>query len=119
MLDALDPILLSRFQFAFTFKHQPAKVAAMEGLWETQKGAPLKLFGWPDQEAGKTRFSLEIPHLSSLIITHEWNGEVKGLKAWPKHQRPPAASEKAYGTHGVETPPIASDLVADSGGRHV
>jgi cytochrome d ubiquinol oxidase subunit I len=74
-----------------TFKHQPAKVAAMEGLWETQKGAPLKLFGWPDQEAEKTRFSLEIPHLSSLILTHEWNGEVKGLKAWPKHQRPPAA----------------------------
>jgi cytochrome d ubiquinol oxidase subunit I len=74
-----------------TFKHQPAKVAAMEGLWETQKGAPLKLFGWPDQEAEKTRFSLEIPYLSSLILTHEWNGEVKGLKAWPKHQRPPVA----------------------------
>ncbi|MGD8847723.1 MAG: cytochrome ubiquinol oxidase subunit I [Desulfobacteraceae bacterium] len=74
-----------------TFKHQPAKVAAMEGLWETQKGAPLKLFGWPDQEAEKTRFSIEIPHLSSLILTHEWNGEVKGLKAWPKDQRPPAA----------------------------
>ncbi len=74
-----------------TLKHQPAKVAAMEGLWETQEGAPLKLFGWPDQDAEKTRFSVEIPHLSSLILTHEWNGEVKGLKEWPKNRRPPVA----------------------------
>lgn len=74
-----------------TFRHQPAKVAAMEGLWETQSGAPLKLFGWPDQEAEETRFSIEIPHLSSLILTHKWNGEVKGLKDWPKNDRPPVA----------------------------
>jgi cytochrome d ubiquinol oxidase subunit I len=74
-----------------TLRHQPAKVAAIEGLWETQKGAPLKLFGWPDQEAEKTRFSIEIPHLSSLILTHEWNGKVKGLKEWPKKERPPVA----------------------------
>ncbi len=74
-----------------TLKHQPAKVAAMEGLWETQRGAPLTLFGWPDQEAETTRFSIDIPHLSSLILTHEWNGEVKGLKEWPKEERPPVA----------------------------
>jgi cytochrome d ubiquinol oxidase subunit I len=74
-----------------TFKYQPAKVAAMEGLWETKSGAPLKLFGWPDQEEETTKFSVEIPKLSSLILTHEFDGEVKGLKEWPKEDRPPVA----------------------------
>ena len=74
-----------------TFEHQPAKVAAMEGLWETQRGAPLKLFGWPDQEAEETKYALNIPKLSSLILTHDLDGEVKGLKDWPKAERPPAA----------------------------
>ena len=74
-----------------TFKHQPAKVAAMEGLWETQQGAPLKLFGWPDQEQERTRYAIEIPKLSSLILTHALDGEVKGLREWPKDERPPVA----------------------------
>ncbi|MDF1590384.1 MAG: cytochrome ubiquinol oxidase subunit I [Desulfobacterales bacterium] len=74
-----------------TLEHQPVKVAAMEGLWETQRGAPLKLFGWPDQEAETTRFSLNIPKLSSLILTHDLNGEVRGLKDWPRDERPPVA----------------------------
>ena len=56
----------------------------MEGLWETQRGAPLILFGWPDQEEERTKYSIEIPKLSSLILTHELNGEVRGLKEWPK-----------------------------------
>jgi cytochrome d ubiquinol oxidase subunit I len=74
-----------------TLKHQPAKVAAMEGLWETQRGAPLVLFGWPDQEAQETRYAIEIPKLSSLILTHELDGEVKGLKDWPREDHPPVA----------------------------
>ena len=74
-----------------TFEHQPAKVAAMEGLWETQRGAPLKLFGWPDQEAEKNRWAIEIPKLTSLILTHDIDGEVQGLKDWPKDERPPVA----------------------------
>jgi len=74
-----------------TLAHQPVKVAAMEGLWETQRGAPLKLFGWPDQEAETTRLSLNIPKLSSLILTHDLDGEVRGLKDWPKDERPPVA----------------------------
>lgn len=74
-----------------TFKEQPVKVAAMEGLWETQKGAPLVLFGWPDEQMEATRFALEIPKLSSLILTHTLDGEVKGLKEWPKEKRPPVA----------------------------
>lgn len=72
-----------------TLKHQPAKVAAMEGLWETTKGAPLNLFGWPDQGEETTKYAIQIPKLSSLILTHDLNGEVKGLKAWPKDDRPP------------------------------
>ena len=75
-----------------TLEHQPAKVAAMEGLWETEQGAALKLFGWPDQEEEKTRYAIEIPKLSSLILTHDLNGEVKGLKEWPKDERPPVAA---------------------------
>ena len=74
-----------------TFKYQPAKVAAMEGIWETEKGAALKLFGWPDQAEEITKYAIEIPNLSSLILTHDLNGEIKGLKEWPRDERPPVA----------------------------
>ena len=74
-----------------TLEHQPVKVAAMEGLWNTQKGAPLNLFAWPDEEAEANRFSIAIPKLSSLILTHDIDGEVKGLKDWPRDERPPVA----------------------------
>jgi cytochrome d ubiquinol oxidase subunit I len=74
-----------------TLTHQPAKVAAMEGLWDTQRGAPLVLFGWPDQEAQQTRYAVEVPKLSSLILTHDLDGEVKGLKDWPRDEQPPVA----------------------------
>lgn len=84
-------LLLGDMHGLNTLKHQPVKVAAMEGLWETQRGAPWSVFGWPDQEAETTRFALELPKLSSLILTHSLNGEVKGLKDWPKDERPPVA----------------------------
>jgi cytochrome d ubiquinol oxidase subunit I len=74
-----------------SFKYQPAKVAAMEGHWETQRGAPQILFGWPDQEEETTKYAIEIPKLSSLILTHDLDGEVKGLKEWPRDERPPVA----------------------------
>jgi cytochrome d ubiquinol oxidase subunit I len=73
-----------------TLEYQPAKVAAMEGHYETQAGAPLILFGLPDDEAEVTRYQIAIPKLGSLILTHHADGEVKGLKAFPKEQRPPA-----------------------------
>ncbi|MCL4141331.1 UNVERIFIED_CONTAM: hypothetical protein GTU68_006087 [Idotea baltica] len=73
-----------------TLEHQPAKVAAMEGHFETQKGAPLILFGIPDMEREETRYALEIPKLGSLVLTHDFDGELKGLKAWPKDERPNA-----------------------------
>ncbi|MDR3569476.1 MAG: cytochrome ubiquinol oxidase subunit I [Syntrophobacteraceae bacterium] len=72
-----------------TFEYQPEKVAAMEGLWETQRGAPSILFGWPDQKDEVTKYAIEIPKLSSLILTHKLDGMVRGLKEWPKEDRPP------------------------------
>lgn len=72
-----------------TFEHQPAKVAAMEGHWETQRGAPLLLFAVPVPEEERNRFEVAIPKLGSLILTHELMGEVRGLRAWPPEKRPP------------------------------
>ncbi len=72
-----------------TLKHQPAKVAAMEGLWNTQKGADLILFGLPDSDQEITRYAVKIPKLASLILTHSLDGEVKGLKSFPSNERPP------------------------------
>ncbi len=74
-----------------TYKYQPIKIAAMEGIWENEKGAGLRLFGWPDSEAEETKYSIEIPKLASLIITHSLDGEIKGLKNWKKEDRPPVA----------------------------
>ena len=71
-----------------TFKHQPAKVAAMEGHFETMSGAPLILFGFPNVAEGRTTHKLEIPKLGSLILTHSLDGEVKGLNAFPQEDRP-------------------------------
>lgn len=73
-----------------TLEHQPAKIAAMEGLFETTAGAPLILFGIPDMEAEETRYAIEIPKLGSLILTHDLDGEVKGLKDWVPADRPNA-----------------------------
>jgi cytochrome bd ubiquinol oxidase subunit I len=93
LLTALVPlqILLGDLHGLNTFHHQPAKLAAMEGHWETQAGAPLILFGWPDQQAEVTRWAVELPYLGSLILTHEMNGTVRGLKEWRREERPPAA----------------------------
>jgi len=74
-----------------TLEHQPAKVAAMEGHFETRSGQPLILFGWPDEAAERVRWSLEIPRLGSLILTHDADGVVRGLKEWPVEDRPPVA----------------------------
>lgn len=72
-----------------TLEHQPQKVMAMEGIWETEKGAALNLFGIPDSEAEETKYAIQVPKLASLILTHDADGELKGLKHWPKEDRPP------------------------------
>jgi cytochrome d ubiquinol oxidase subunit I len=73
-----------------TLEHQPAKVAAMEGHYETRAGAPLILFGLPDDEAGVMRYALEIPKLGSMILTHDWDGQIRGLNSFPAGERPKA-----------------------------
>lgn len=72
-------VLLGDLHGLNTLKHQPAKVAAMEGIWETQRGAPLTLLGLPDEDERTTHMALKIPKVASLILTHEWDGEVQGL----------------------------------------
>ncbi len=74
-----------------TLRHQPAKVAAMEGHFESRDGAPLVLFGWPNAARERMEYEVSIPNLSSLILTHEWNGHVRGLKEWAPADRPPVA----------------------------
>jgi cytochrome d ubiquinol oxidase subunit I len=73
-----------------TLQHQPAKIAAIESIWQTQKGAPLVLFGLPDEAARETRYAIEIPRLASLVLTHRLDGELKGLDAFAG-QHPPVA----------------------------
>ena len=73
-----------------TFEHQPAKIAAMEGHFETHAGAPLILFGMPNMKEERTDYALSIPKLGSLILTHSLDGVVKGLKEWPPAERPNA-----------------------------
>jgi cytochrome d ubiquinol oxidase subunit I len=71
-----------------TLKYQPAKLAAMEGIWETQKGVPAVLFAIPDQATQSNRYEIAIPKLASFYLTHDWNGEVKGIKEFGD-QHPP------------------------------
>lgn len=70
-------------------EHQPAKLAAMEGLWDTQRGAPMILFGLPDERTETNRFEIGIPKLGSLILKHDVEGEIRGLKEWSPQDRPP------------------------------
>ncbi|MCB1820083.1 MAG: cytochrome ubiquinol oxidase subunit I [Candidatus Competibacteraceae bacterium] len=72
-----------------TLQHQPAKIAAMEGLWETRAPVPSVLFAIPDQDAQKNLFELSVPHLASLYLTHSWDGQVTGLKAFAREDQPP------------------------------
>ena len=72
-----------------TLKYQPAKLAAMEGLWDTGRGVPASIIGWPDMRAERNDAEIAIPKLGSLYLTHSWDGEVKGLKDFPPDERPP------------------------------
>ena len=74
-----------------TLEHQPAKLAAIEGLWDGGKGVPASIIGWPDQAAERNLAEIAIPHVGSLYLTHSWDGEVKGLKDFPPDQRAPVA----------------------------
>jgi cytochrome d ubiquinol oxidase subunit I len=71
-----------------TLKYQPAKLAAMEGIWETQRGVPAVLFAIPDMTTQSNRYEIAIPKLASFYLTHDWDGEVKGIKEFGD-QHPP------------------------------
>ncbi len=73
-----------------TLEHQPAKIAAIEGVWETHSGVPFTVFGMPDEATRTTRFALEIPYAASWILTHDINGEVRGLNEF-EGEHPPVA----------------------------
>ncbi|MAT50716.1 MAG: cytochrome ubiquinol oxidase subunit I [Porticoccaceae bacterium] len=79
-----------------TLEHQPAKIAAVEAIWETERGAPLVLFGWPDEETRTTHFPLEIPNGASLILTHNADGELRGLNEFDNAHPPVAATFWAF-----------------------
>ena len=77
-----------------TLQHQPAKIAALEGHWENtpgEAGTPLVLFGLPDMAQEKNHYAIEIPRLGGLILTHEWDGQIKGLKEFAPEDRPNAS----------------------------
>lgn len=74
-----------------TLKYQPAKLAAIEAHWDPEKRAPLILFATPDEKNETNHHVIEVPLLGSLILTHDVNGEVPGLKQWPADQRAPVA----------------------------
>jgi len=83
-------IFLGDAQGLNTLHHQPAKLAAIEAHWNHEARAPLTLFAIPDQKAETNHFAIEVPLLGSLILTHDVNGVVPGLKDFPSEDRAPA-----------------------------
>jgi len=80
-----------------TLEHQPQKVAAMEGIWQTQRGAPLLLFAWPDEATRSNRFEIGIPKGAALILKHDADGEIQGLDDF----------RSADAAKGWDHPPVA------------
>jgi len=74
-----------------TLEHQPQKLAAIEGIWESASGVPAVIFGIPDEKLEANRMEVAIPKLGSYYLTHDWEGRVEGLKAFPPQDRPPVA----------------------------
>ncbi|MBL4819137.1 MAG: cytochrome ubiquinol oxidase subunit I [Deltaproteobacteria bacterium] len=74
---------------AHVAEHQPIKLAAMEGLWETTAGAPLTIFGWPNAKLEKTEYGIEIPYMLSILAYRDPHAVVRGLKSFPKENLPP------------------------------
>ncbi len=83
-------IYLGDYSGRIMFRHQPAKLAAVEGLWETNTsgGAPFSLIALPDMKQERNRFDISIPNGLSLLVTHSWNGRITGLKDFPPGDRP-------------------------------
>jgi cytochrome d ubiquinol oxidase subunit I len=71
-----------------TLEHQPQKIAAMEGVWRTERGAPLLLFAIPDDQARENRLAIAIPKLASFILRHDFDAEIRGLDEF-RDRHPP------------------------------
>ena len=82
-------IVAGDFHGLNTLEHQPAKIAAMEGHYDSHPGAPLILFGIPNPAESRIDYALELPRLGALILTHSWEGSIRGLNEFPPEQRPP------------------------------
>ena len=93
LLTALVPlqIILGDQHGLNTLEYQPAKLAAIEALWNTNSRVALNLFAIPDEKAETNHYELAVPILGSLILTHDPNGTVHGLKDWPAADRPQVA----------------------------
>jgi cytochrome d ubiquinol oxidase subunit I len=93
LLSVLVPlqIVLGDLHGLNTLEHQPAKLAAIESHWETGSRVPLVLFAIPDETNETNQYSIQIPVLGSLILAHDPNAVIKGLKDWPSTDRPPVA----------------------------
>lgn len=79
------------FNARYLAHHQPHKLAALEGQFKTEKAAPLRIGGLPDERTQETPYALEIPYALSLLAFHDPQAEVKGLEEWPKTDWPPVA----------------------------
>jgi cytochrome d ubiquinol oxidase subunit I len=93
LLSILVPlqIFLGDRQGLNTLEHQPAKLAAIEAIWDTGSRLPWVVFAIPDDQAATNHFEISIPYVGSLILTHDLNGTVKGLKDFPADERAPVA----------------------------
>jgi len=88
-------ILIGDLHGLNTLEHQPAKIAAMEAVWETEEGAPLVLFAIPDEETRSNLYEVSVPKLASLILTHGWDGELLGINSFGEER--PAVGPLFYG----------------------
>ena len=79
-----------------TLEYQPAKIAAIEAIWHTEKRA-LTLFGWPDEKSGRTEYAIQVPKLASLILAHDADAELKGLNEFPNAHPPVAPVSSSSG----------------------
>lgn len=90
MIATPTQLLLGDLHGLNTLKHQPAKIAAMEAVWETESGVPFTLFAWPNEQTRSNDFAVTLPKLGSLVLTHELDGTVQGLNDF-KDKHPPVA----------------------------
>lgn len=85
---ALLQPLSGHFSAGSVARHQPAKLAAMESLFETRAAAPMTIGGWPDMDARRTRFGIEVPYALSLLAFNDPRATVQGLDAFPREDWP-------------------------------